>query len=211
MRTVEGSTHAICQFVGAEQTTVGLHHPSFAVDPLRLYRVEPRALFLGSKQGRMRTPRPLLLTCRLWEVIHSLTSSEVCQEALSRTRSHTFLPAASSLWQHHERNRLVLYRSAGDHPRSATTPPRTEASRAHSRRWPSDRGRLFRPTAGCETHGLTRFSPTSAQLLREGKASRLHRVSSSKPITQVVSGFSCARRISRSRRLFFSRTAGRGW
>src|SRR3712207_9314822 len=60
MRTVEGSTHAICQFVGAEQTTVGLHHPSFAVDPLRLYRVEPRAL-LGKQAGQdaYSAPAPL--------------------------------------------------------------------------------------------------------------------------------------------------------
>src|SRR5215210_1817211 len=44
MQTVEGRTGAICQLPGGEQA-VGFHHPSFAVYPLGLYRVEPRALF----------------------------------------------------------------------------------------------------------------------------------------------------------------------
>src|SRR5215218_2858182 len=82
MRTVEGSAHAICQFVGAEQT-VGLHHPSFAVDPLRLYRVEPRAL-LGKQAGQDAYPAPAPLDLPVVGGIHSLTFLEVCQEALSQ-------------------------------------------------------------------------------------------------------------------------------
>jgi hypothetical protein len=54
MRTVKGSTDAICQVVGAEQA-VGFHHPSLAVDPLRLYRIEPRTLF---RQQATYDPHP---------------------------------------------------------------------------------------------------------------------------------------------------------
>src|ERR671911_2682345 len=59
MWTVKGSADAICQFVGAEQA-VGFHHPSLAVDPLRLYRIEPRTL-LGKQAGQDAYPAPALL------------------------------------------------------------------------------------------------------------------------------------------------------
>src|SRR5919107_5645495 len=48
--------------------------------------------------------------------------------------------------------------------------------------------------------------PSSAQLLKVGKASRLHRPSSSKPVAHR--GSTSATLISRSRRLFFFRIAG---
>ena len=54
MWTVKGSADAICQFVGTEQA-VGFYHPSLAVDPLRLYRIEPRTL-LGKQAGQDAYP-----------------------------------------------------------------------------------------------------------------------------------------------------------
>src|SRR5687768_339148 len=54
MRTVKGSTDAIRQLVGPEQA-VGFHHPPFAVYPLRLDRIEPRALF---RQQAAYDPHP---------------------------------------------------------------------------------------------------------------------------------------------------------
>ena len=44
MRTIEGCTHSLGQLVGAKQT-VSFHYPAFAMNPLRLYGIELRALF----------------------------------------------------------------------------------------------------------------------------------------------------------------------
>ena len=44
VRTVEGLTYSLGQFVGSEQT-IGFYHPPFAANPFGLYRVEPRAPF----------------------------------------------------------------------------------------------------------------------------------------------------------------------
>src|SRR3982751_5963556 len=65
-------------------------------------------LFLGKKQGTMGTPQPLSLTSRLWTAIQSLTNLLLCQEALSQTNSRAFLPEASSCWQLHSRNCVVM-------------------------------------------------------------------------------------------------------
>src|SRR5918999_6480671 len=43
MRATEGRAYPLGQLMGAEQT-VRLHHPTLAVNPLGLYRFEPRAL-----------------------------------------------------------------------------------------------------------------------------------------------------------------------
>src|SRR5215210_2019114 len=44
MRTLKSSTGSFGQLVGHKQT-IGLYDPPFAVNPLGLYRVEPRTLF----------------------------------------------------------------------------------------------------------------------------------------------------------------------
>ena len=49
MRTVEDPTDPLSQLVSREQP-VGLDHLALAVDPLLLYRAEPRTL-LGKKTG----------------------------------------------------------------------------------------------------------------------------------------------------------------
>src|SRR5215217_3187214 len=65
-------------------------------------------LFLGSRQLTILIPWPPFLTLRLWDAIHSLTSLEMCQEALSQINTHTFLPVAASFSEHHERKRVVI-------------------------------------------------------------------------------------------------------
>src|SRR4029453_302212 len=59
MRTIEGCTHSVGQLVGAKQA-VSFHHPAFAMNPLRLYGIEPRALF---EQQTAYDPEPF--TCAL--------------------------------------------------------------------------------------------------------------------------------------------------
>src|SRR5215212_3332102 len=128
--------------LGGREHHIGLDHPALAVDPLRLYRVEPRAL-LGKKAGHtMRTPLPRSLTSRLWAAIYPLTSLDLCQEALSQTNSGAFLPNSSSFRQLHERNCVVMALTAGGHRRTAARcyllP--AQAGRARSTRGPSGRG-----------------------------------------------------------------------
>jgi hypothetical protein len=72
MRTTKDPTYPICKLVSAKQS-LGLCDLAFAVDPLGLYGVEPRAL--GGQQARYY-PNPmglLALTWRLWTLIQSLT------------------------------------------------------------------------------------------------------------------------------------------
>ena len=52
-------------------------------------------------------PLPLALTRRLWEAIHSRTSLERCQLALSQIKTQTLLPTTSSFLQHHLKNCVV--------------------------------------------------------------------------------------------------------
>jgi hypothetical protein len=44
VRTSKGRAHPLGQLVGAERAAVGFQDPSLLMDPLRLYRVEPRTL-----------------------------------------------------------------------------------------------------------------------------------------------------------------------
>src|SRR5215210_5163876 len=105
MQTVEGRTGAICQLPGGEQA-VGFHYPSLPCTHLGSIGLS-HGLFFGSRQLMILTPLPLALTRRLWEAIHSRTSLEVCQLALSQIKTQTLLPATSSFWQHHLKNCVV--------------------------------------------------------------------------------------------------------
>src|SRR5215218_1166449 len=56
----------------------------------------------------IRTPcLPPFFTSRLCSPIHRLTSLLTCQLALSHTNTRTFLPAATSFSDDHERKRVV--------------------------------------------------------------------------------------------------------
>ena len=44
MRTTENPAYSICKLISAKQS-LGLYHLAFAVNPLRLYSVQPRTLF----------------------------------------------------------------------------------------------------------------------------------------------------------------------
>src|SRR3712207_5109548 len=113
--TAESLADPLGELISAEQP-LGLYDLPLAVDPFGLYGVEPRALsmglshglFLGSKQGTIRTPRPLFLTALLFSSIHLLTSLDVCQEALSQIISNAFLPLVASFWQLYSRNWVVM-------------------------------------------------------------------------------------------------------
>ena len=109
MRTSESGTDALGQLV-APQQTVRLYNLAFAVNPLRFDRVEPRAL-LGQQTGDY--PHPSFAEALLdFPVMRADPSTNLAayvpKLALSQIRTNTFLPAASSLSEHHERKRVVI-------------------------------------------------------------------------------------------------------
>ena len=83
-----------------------LQHGPFPMHPLRLDRVQPRAL-AWQQAGTMRTPVPSALTCRLWLRIHVRTIWRLCHDTLSHTSSRARLPCAASRSVHHARNWVV--------------------------------------------------------------------------------------------------------
>jgi hypothetical protein len=107
VRTSKHRADSLGQLIGTEQT-VGFDHFSLAVNPFGFDCVEPRTL-LG--QQTTDDPHPFLLAffrARLLLPIHRLTSRLMCQLALSQINTNTFLPRASSFWQHHSKKRVVI-------------------------------------------------------------------------------------------------------
>jgi hypothetical protein len=100
-----------------------------------------QGLLVGNRHATIRTPWPLALTWRLWAAIHLRTSRLMCQLALSQINSRAFLPRALSLWQHHERNRVVLWSSRVGPRRTLSKSLQVPAHTARSRRglWGRDR------------------------------------------------------------------------
>src|SRR5215212_3590257 len=111
MRTTEDPAYPVCEFVSSQQS-VGFYDLALCVYPFGLDGVQPRTLLrkkaTHDPYSPSVTPPPLSLTSRLCLPSHCLTSLEICQLALSQVRSRTLLPVASSLSQHHERNRVVM-------------------------------------------------------------------------------------------------------
>jgi hypothetical protein len=156
----------------------------------------------GNGQVMMRTPRPSCLTCRLCSRIQLLTALLMCHDALSHTSSKAVFPRAARRVQQSARNSVVM---------ALTGRPSTKRSQSSS---VDGRSRPYAARAlgsgsSFATDCSTSRSGSSVQVWREGRARRVHQVSSPKPRTQ--SGCCAARRISQSRRLFFVRTPGPGW
>lgn len=63
-----------------------------------------QGLCLGKKNGKIRTPWPVCLTCWLCERIQVRTILLRCQEALSQINSQLRLPCAARRSQHYSRN-----------------------------------------------------------------------------------------------------------
>ena len=66
-----------------------------------------QGLLTGNWQGRMRTPRPCCLTCRLCSRIQLWTALLICQEALSQISSKAAFPRAARRVQQSARNWVV--------------------------------------------------------------------------------------------------------
>src|SRR5215207_4642130 len=109
VRTSESCANSLCQLIGAKHT-VGLDHLALAVNPFGFYCVEPWTL-LG--QQTSDDPHPfydlaLFESPIMLPYLKRLTSRLMCQLALSQINTNTFLPRASSFWQHHSKKRVVI-------------------------------------------------------------------------------------------------------
>ena len=200
--TAEDLANSVGKLVSTEQP-LGLNYLPLAMNPLRLDRIEPRAL--GGQQTRHYSD-PMTAGFDLAVVGDdplSLTSWLLCQLALSQMRSRASLPLCWSLWQHHPRNRVVM---------ALTGRPSTNLSQVSSisGRYSPEQERAF----GSGSSFLASFSRrrtgfvASDQECREGRSKRENHVSSSKPTAHC--GWLWARRISRSRAPFFERIPDRG-
>ena len=92
MRTVEDRAYSFDRLVSREQS-VGLDRLTFAMNPLGLHRVEPRALF-GQKAAYDPYSFAAVLDFSVVSGDHPLTPLEMCQLVLSQINTQTFLPAA---------------------------------------------------------------------------------------------------------------------
>src|SRR5918999_375053 len=209
VRTLKGGTDSFGQLVGPEQP-VSLYDSSFAMNPLGLHRIAPGALF-GQQAAYdphpFSTPfdRPVV---RVDPLLHFMAYVPAC--------------VVPDQCPHLLANRFELLgapiKKPGGYGAHRTAIDKTQPrllKLGHIQPVAGDSlriGIVFGDRLLDETQGFSlrrKGSPSSTQLLREGRASRLHQHSSSKPITQV-SGFSSAKAISRSRRLFFLHTRDRG-
>jgi hypothetical protein len=106
VRTIEGGTGAICQLPGAEQAA-GFHHPSFAMDPFGLYRIEPRALD-GQQAAYDPHPTaacfdpPIVGSDPLPNLLGNVPAGVVPDQ-----NPNPLLHSTSSFLQHHLKNRVV--------------------------------------------------------------------------------------------------------
>src|SRR3712207_4872862 len=147
VRTLECRADPLGQLVGTEQTR-GLDHLAFAVNPFGLDCVEPRALF-GHQTGDDPHSTTTLFDSSVvrTDPAPDLTAY-VPAGIVPDQHPNPLLPMATNLWQHHSKKRVVIPLTTGrPSTKRGHVLPSSGVYRVRSKRWPSDRGRLFRPSA----------------------------------------------------------------
>src|SRR5215211_4748902 len=104
VRTTEDPANSVGELISAKQS-LGLCNLAFAVDPLGLYSVEPRAL--GGQRARYY-PNPMAAGFDLAVVSADPTSHLVAFVPACVVPDQQQGLLASRLWQHHSRNRVVM-------------------------------------------------------------------------------------------------------
>jgi hypothetical protein len=141
--TTEDPADPICELISTEQP-LGLCDFAFAINPLGLDRIEPRAL------GRHKAgnyAHPSFATTFVFDSAvvgadpASQLSAFVPGGTLSQIRSRAFLPLCLSLWQHQERNCVVMALTGLPSTNLKANSVRALAHTALSRRGPSARDR----------------------------------------------------------------------
>ncbi len=92
VRTPEDRADALGNLVSA-QKPLGFHHLALAMNPLGSIALS-HGLLVGKKQLMILTPSTIspFFTFLLYSLIQVRTSLLTCQGALSRIKTHTFLP-----------------------------------------------------------------------------------------------------------------------
>ena len=195
MRTTENPAYPLGKLVSAKHS-VGLYHLALAMHPFGLDRVEPRAL-LGQKAAHDPHPSPALLDLSVVfpepsSHLAAYVPGSVVPDENQHLLADGFEPLATPLKE------SGRYRTHGSIIHEAQ--PRLVELRHIE---PVTQEMAFGSGSSLATYCWTRRKgcfPSSAQLLKVGKASRLHQHSSQKPTAH--SGSASATLISRSRRLF---------
>src|SRR5918992_6076248 len=175
VRTLKGGTDSFGQLVGPEQP-VSLYDSSFAMNPLGLHRIEPRALF-GQQAAYdphpFSTPfdRPVV---RVDPLLHFMAYVPAC--------------VVPDQCPHLLANRFELLgapiKKPGGYGAHRTAIDKTQPrllKLGHIQAVAGDSLRTLRSSLATDCSMRRKGSPSSTQLLREGRASRLHQHSSSKP------------------------------
>jgi hypothetical protein len=183
MRTIEDPADPMRQLLVSREQPVGLDHLALGVDPLGLYGVQPRAALLGHKAA-YDPHSSFAATLFDSAVVRGYPLSDLFGGVPALARCPRSKPPPPPLACSFEllaapRKKAGGYPAHGPpiHEARSPTPSRTPAGRARSsrrRRWPSDLKVVF-SKKDCSTRRMG--SAASLQLLRAGRASRLHLLS----------------------------------
>jgi hypothetical protein len=204
MWTAEDPANPLGEFVGSQQT-FGLYNLTLAVNPFGLDRVQPRTLLW---QKAAYDPHSISAVFDL-AVVRTEPAPDLFGDMPARVvpdQKQNLLAKSSKLLATPLKE---LGRHCTDRPAIHEAQPRLPVKLRQVESVAGDGFRIrvvLRATDCCWRRRIG--FPSSAQLLKVGKANRLHQHSSSKPTAH--SGSVAATSISRSRRLFFFRIGDRG-
>src|SRR5215208_7815435 len=201
VRTVENLANSVGKPVCSEKS-VGFDHLALAVNPLRFDGIQPRALL---RKQATDDPYPLTAlfdsavvatepTPHLFGDVPTGVVPDENENLLANGFELSHAPLQKA--RRYRRNRPPVHEP---------DPPPIESGQVESVTAYGFRLGVVFGDRWMRRGGL----PSSAQALSVGRATRLHQHSSKKPTAQV-SGLALATSISRSRRLFFFHTGGRG-
>src|SRR5215203_1486615 len=149
MRTTEDPTDSVGEFISTQQP-IGLDHLALAVYPFGLYGVQPRTLF---RQKAAYDPHSSFAAALLnLTVMFSEPSSHLAAyvpgSVVPDENQHLSSCQPLQGFRSTTRETVSLCCSQVGHPRTSATYHRVRADRARSKRGPSARDRLWRPSAG---------------------------------------------------------------
>src|SRR3712207_1470007 len=146
VRTLQCRADPLGQLVGTEHTR-GLDHLALAVNPFGFVRVEPRALLGQQTSDDPHSTTTLFDFSVMRTYLKRLTSRLMCQSWRCPRSTPTLFCRALRASGSTTPKSAWLSRLPDAHPRNAAMSFRARACTVRSKRWPSDRGRLFRPSA----------------------------------------------------------------
>ena len=149
MRTAKRAANPVGQFVGPQQP-VELDDSPFAMNPLGLYGVQPRALLRKKATDDPHSLATLLDSAVVFSEPSPHLPGDVPARVVPDQKKGLSCPVPR-VPRSTTRGIASLWNSRADHRRTSATCRRVGAGRVRNRIWPSARGRPWRPTVGsCE-------------------------------------------------------------